>query len=92
MNNSPTKDIFTIKNLYSFEQKALEVFQYQATQNPIYKSFIEHLGIAPIKVDRVAQIPFLPIAFFKQHEVRIPGKVEQLFTSSGTTGMQTSKH
>lgn len=92
MNNSLTKDIFTIKNLYSFEQKALEVFQYQATHNPIYKSFIEHLGIAPTKVDRVAQIPFLPIAFFKQHEVRIPGKVEQLFTSSGTTGMQTSKH
>jgi phenylacetate-coenzyme A ligase PaaK-like adenylate-forming protein len=92
VNNSPTKDIFTIKNLYGFEQKALEVFQYQATHNPIYKSFIEHLGIAPIKVDRVAQIPFLPIAFFKQHEVRIPGKVEQLFTSSGTTGMQTSKH
>jgi phenylacetate-coenzyme A ligase PaaK-like adenylate-forming protein len=92
VNNSPTKDIFTIKNLYGFEQKALEVFQYQATHNPIYKSFIEHLGIAPTKVDRVAQIPFLPIAFFKQHEVRIPGKVEQLFTSSGTTGMQTSKH
>lgn len=92
MNNSPTKDIFTIKNLYSFEQKALEVFQYQATHNPIYKSFIEHLGIAPTKVDRVAQIPFLPIAFFKQHEVRIPGKVEQLFTSSGTTGMEPSKH
>jgi len=92
VNNSLTKDIFTIKNLYSFEQKALEVFQYQATYNPIYKSFIEHLGIAPTKVDRVAQIPFLPIAFFKQHEVRVPGKVEQLFTSSGTTGMQTSKH
>jgi phenylacetate-coenzyme A ligase PaaK-like adenylate-forming protein len=92
VNNSPTKDIFTIKNLYSFEQKALEVFQYQATHNPIYKSFIEHLGIAPTKVDRVAQIPFLPIAFFKQHEVRIPGKVEQLFTSSGTTGMEPSKH
>lgn len=92
MKSSPTKDIFTIKNLYGFEQKALGVFQYQAAHNPIYKSFIEHLGIAPTKVDRVAQIPFLPIAFFKQHEVRVPGKVEQLFTSSGTTGMKTSKH
>ena len=92
MNSSLTKDIFTIKNLHGFEQKALEVFHYQATHNPIYKSFIQHLSIAPTKVNRVAQIPFLPIAFFKQHEVRIPGKVEQLFTSSGTTGMQTSKH
>lgn len=92
MNSRPSKDIFTIKNLHGFEQKALEVFQYQATHNPIYKSFIQHLSIAPNDVVRVAQIPFLPIAFFKQHEVRIPGKVEQLFTSSGTTGMEPSKH
>jgi phenylacetate-coenzyme A ligase PaaK-like adenylate-forming protein len=88
VNSSLTKDIFTIKNLHGFEQKALEVFLYQAVHNPIYKSFIEHLGIAPSDVVRVAQIPFLPISFFKQHAV----KTEQVFSSSGTTGMQTSKH
>jgi len=92
VNSSLTKDIFTIKNLHGFEQKALEVFQYQAVHNPIYKSFIEHLGIAPSDVVRVAQIPFLPISFFKQHAVKTSDKTEQVFSSSGTTGMQTSKH
>ncbi len=92
MNSSPTKDIFTIKNLHGFEQKALEVFQFQAVHNPIYKSFIEHLGIAPQRVVRVEEIPFLPISFFKQHAVKTSDKTEQVFSSSGTTGMQTSKH
>lgn len=92
MNSSLSKDIFTIKNLHGFEQKALEVFQYQAVHNPIYKSFIEHLGIAPSDVVRVEEIPFLPISFFKQHAVKTSDKTEQVFSSSGTTGMQTSKH
>lgn len=92
VNNSVPNDIFSIKNLQDFEQKALEVFYYQATHTPIYQAFIQHLGIRPAEVVRVAQIPFLPIAFFKQHEVSIPGKATQVFTSSGTTGMQTSKH
>lgn len=92
VNNSLTKDIFTIKNLHGFEQKALEVFQYQAAHNFIYKSFIAHLGISPSDVVRVSEIPFLPIAFFKQQAVKTSDKVEQVFSSSGTTGMQTSKH
>jgi phenylacetate-coenzyme A ligase PaaK-like adenylate-forming protein len=92
VNNSSSKDIFTIKNLHGFEQKALEVFQYQAVHNPIYKSFIELLGISPSNVVRVAEIPFLPISFFKQHAVKTSDKTEQVFSSSGTTGMQTSKH
>jgi phenylacetate-coenzyme A ligase PaaK-like adenylate-forming protein len=92
VNNSLTKDIFTIKNLHGFEQKALEVFYYQAAHNPIYKSFIAHLGIAPSDVVRVAEIPFLPISFFKQHAVKTSDKAEKVFSSSGTTGMQTSKH
>ncbi|MCF8319410.1 MAG: acyl transferase [Sphingobacteriaceae bacterium] len=92
MNSSLSKDIFTIKNLHGFEEKALEVFQYQAVHNPIYKSFIEHLGIAPQRVVKVAEIPFLPISFFKQHAVTTSDKTEQVFSSSGTTGMQTSKH
>lgn len=92
MNNSLSKDIFSIKNLQDFEQKALEVFYYQASHNPIYRDFIGHLEIDTTSVVRIEQIPFLPIAFFKQHEVRTTEKAEQVFSSSGTTGMQTSKH
>ena len=39
------------------------------------------------------EIPFLPIQFFKTHEVlSSQNPIEQTFTSSGTTGSLTSKH
>ena len=44
-------------------------------------------------ISTVAEIPFLPISFFKTHEVvsnkNIP---QQIFSSSGTTGMVQSRH
>ena len=36
---------------------------------------------------------FLPISFFKTHEIRTTKKpIEIIFSSSGTTGSETSKH
>jgi hypothetical protein len=44
-------------------------------------------------VDRIEDIPFLPVSFFKTHEVRTGEFVpEVVFESSGTTGMVTSRH
>lgn len=48
-------------------------------------------------VKSLQQIPFLPIQFFKNHDVvsnntESSGLVQETFTSSGTTGMITSKH
>ena len=44
-------------------------------------------------VKKIAQIPFLPISFFKSHDVVAnQNDIEITFTSSGTTGMITSKH
>ena len=44
-------------------------------------------------VKKIAQIPFLPISFFKSHVVVAnQNDIEITFTSSGTTGMITSKH
>ncbi len=77
----------------NFTQKALEVFRYQAEKIPIYKSFLEHLKIKASQIDSLEAIPFLPISFFKTHSVfDSNNQVEAIFTSSGTTGMQTSKH
>lgn len=92
MNNTLSKAIFNLKNLQDFEQRALEVFNYQAVHNPIYKRFISHLGVRCSNINRVEQIPFLPIAFFKQHRLSVSENIDQIFSSSGTTGMQTSKH
>ncbi|HQK39542.1 MAG TPA: acyl transferase, partial [Flavobacterium alvei] len=45
------------------------------------------------KVKSLEQIPFLPIQFFKSHTVvSNTNTAKAIFTSSGTTGMATSKH
>ena len=45
------------------------------------------------KVKSLEQIPFLPIQFFKSHNVvSNTNAIEETFTSSGTTGTITSKH
>ena len=87
------KTIFSINSEAEFKTKALEVFNYQAKENPIYNSFISHLKINIEEVDEIEKIPFLPIKFFKQFEIITGNQTpEKIFTSSGTTGMTTSKH
>ncbi len=77
----------------TFDQFALELFRYQAKHTPIYNEFITCLNINPEKIKKVSAIPFIPIDFFKEHQV-ICGDLttEKVFESSGTTGMTTSKH
>lgn len=69
----------------TFEETALDVFHYQYKNNPIYKQFVDHLGKnIPQKLN---EIPFLPISFFKTHDVRCYTKeIDILFKSSGTGG------
>ncbi|MEX2362110.1 MAG: hypothetical protein WD597_00750, partial [Balneolaceae bacterium] len=52
---------------FSFEEKALEIFEFQKSHNPIYKKFCEALGI--MEVNSIQQIPLLPIQAFKDAEV-----------------------
>ena len=76
-----------------FEHLAVELFRYQASNNPVYKSFINHLGINPNQIATIQDIPFLPVEFFKSHKV-ITGNSNPsvIFHSSGTTSANTSKH
>ena len=87
------KAIFNIQNETDFERCALQVFKYQFQNNKVYRSFCDLLYIHPSDVKEVAQIPFLPIQFFKTHPV-ISSKesIQTTFTSSGTTGSTTSNH
>ncbi len=80
-------------NEANFDDIALSLFQIQSVHNPIYKQFVESLGVQPSKITSIDQIPFLPIEFFKNHRV-ITGDWQSTteFTSSGTTGATTSKH
>ena len=88
-----TQDIFTISSQKQFEKMALKVFRFQYENNPVYQEFCNFLKVEKGNVKSLEQIPFLPIQFFKSHEVlsnSIP--IQETFVSSGTTGMITSKH
>jgi hypothetical protein len=76
-----------------FERTALEVFLCQYNDNLLYRSFVDALHIDPLQVNSVASIPFLPIGFFKTHEVvRGCFEPELVFESSGTTQTGNSRH
>ncbi|MFV5698161.1 acyl transferase [Flavobacterium sp. ZT3R17] len=89
----PTTDIFAISSQKQFEKIALKVFRFQYENNKVYQEFCNFLKTDPHKVKSLSQIPFLPIQFFKSHQVvSNTDAIEETFTSSGTTGMITSKH
>lgn len=86
-------DIFTISNQKQFEKIALKVFRFQYDSNDVYREFCQLLNVEKHQVKSLEQIPFLPIQFFKSHAVvSNTHPVQETFTSSGTTGMVTSKH
>ena len=77
----------------SFAATALAVFQYQARFNPLYARFLSLLGHSPEKIRRIGEIPHLPIGLFKKHSIQTGDwPPEMVFSSSGTTGAQTSRH
>ncbi len=76
-----------------FETLALEVFHFQAAHNPLYGRYLALLNVDVQGVRSIEQIPFLPIQFFKNHEVKTGNwQPVTTFTSSGTTGETTSHH
>ena len=85
--------IFEIDSETQFNECALALFRYQFANNSIYRSYCEHLNIQLDEVKHYTAIPFLPISFFKTHSIiAFDEKPEITFSSSGTTGMQLSKH
>ena len=84
--------IFSIEQ-NGFEQLALEIFQFQFAANPVYRSYINAIGIQPAQVDKLEKIPFLPISFFKTDQIKTGEFNEQvIFESSGTTQTVNSRH
>ena len=72
---------------------ALEIFFLQAENNEVYKKYLESLNVIPETIDSIEKIPFLPISFFKTHQVTTFNfQPETVFESSGTTGQNTSRH
>ncbi len=85
--------LFSIQTLADFEKFALVVFKHQARNNLVYRQFLSHLNIDINAIKTIDKIPFLPIQFFKSHKIiSNTNSIEQVFSSSGTTGNLTSKH
>ena len=86
-------DIFSITNQKQFEKIALQTFRFQYENNLVYREFCSLMKVEKSSVKTIQQIPFLPIQFFKSHSVISNGNsIQKTFTSSGTSGEQTSKH
>jgi hypothetical protein len=85
------KGIFEVQTEKEFEQWALKVFAFQMENCAVYREFCQLMNRMSPK--SLAEIPFLPISFFKTHEIRNKNlAVETVFKSSGTTGRDRSQH
>jgi hypothetical protein len=87
------EEIFNIKSDHDFNAIALELFHYQIEQNPIYRDFVRTLSVNTDDIKHFEHIPFLPISFFKTQKIMAGSREpEMVFMSSGTSGMERSRH
>lgn len=83
---------FNIRTAAEFEQLALELFHFQAEHNSVYQKYIACLNKDVSAVKNSAEIPFLPISFFKTHEIKTSSFEAKISFSSSGTGGNTSSH
>jgi hypothetical protein len=84
---------FNIRSGAEFDALAMDIFRLQAQNNSIYRNYLQALKIAWQTIDSPDKIPFLPIEFFKSHEVKTGEFIpEIIYSSSGTGGDKTSRH
>lgn len=86
--------VFDIQTEEEFNNLCLEVFKFQYQNCEVYRRFSDSLGIQAETIKHFSQIPFLPVEFFKTHEIlSVPKSNEAIiFTSSTTTSQSPSKH
>lgn len=86
--------VFNIHTTEAFEKTAFDVFRFQYGANEVYRNYCTLLKKTPANIRTIFEIPFLPISFFKTHNV-VCGEnsmAGSVFESSGTTGQPPSRH
>ena len=77
----------------SFDALALDIFRFQATENSVYRLYVNQLRIEANAINRLEDVPFLPLDFFKTQRILSGTPAVQLtFESSGTSGQTSSQH
>jgi len=91
--NNPFSDIFTLLEEELFTKTVFDVFRFQYENITVYRQFSDSLKRNPGNVLKIEEIPFLPIEFFKTHQIITEGnKAEITFCSSGTGNNTKSLH
>ena len=91
MKNLP--DLFTITSVDIRNEVALEIFRHQAKHCDIYHKYLQAIKVNALEIQNATDIPYLPISFFKTHSVSMGDFTPEItFTSSGTSGTNTSRH
>jgi hypothetical protein len=93
-------ELFDVNNIFSvspdpalFWEACRQTFLFQHAQNPVYRQWCDLAGIDPAAIKTPAEIPALPVSFFKTHRVTTTDfNPEMVFESSGTTQTHTSRH
>jgi hypothetical protein len=73
----------------------MDLFRFQARANPVYRRFVELMGVEPSAVNSVEEVPFLPVELYQKQRISVFQNSESdvhCFASSGTTGSSPSLH
>ena len=62
-------DIFHIDSKKEFDKISLKLFRFQYDNSEVYNQFCGFLNKDKTNVKKIEDIPFLPIQFFKSHDV-----------------------
>lgn len=89
--NQHIAQLFSNHSEQELEELALDTFYFQYNHLPIYRQYADLVGRN--NPQSLKEIPFLPIDFFKYHEIRSHQRPTELFfKSSGTTQQIRSTH
>lgn len=79
-------------NYDNFNDIALTMFQYQAKYCTVFKEYLSLCNVKSQEINTLEDIVYLPISFFKSHEIKsVEQQAKGQFLSSGTGGNR-SRH
>lgn len=78
---------------WNFKSNALACFEEQASANEVFNQFLRLARYNVKNINSLTALPFLPVEFFKTHNVQTGGyEPETIFYSSGTTNQTRAAH
>ena len=76
-----------------FETLAIAIFRYQSEHCEVYRQYLNFLKTDITKINKLEDIPYLPIDFFKYFKITTNQYApEIIFESSSTSGFGISRH